>query len=195
MRISRTWSFVLCCSALAVLAAACSGTSRNGSPAVSTGLELNMIAETNRLAQEQFALGRYKRSMDIYAQAYDTHHHMGLRRGYAKLGEQIKAVADTSYQKKNYSEAGTTYRVMFESGITTRDFAHQLDFDDEYLSTQIAACSRALMEIGFLKYREDKLEEALTHWKQVIAFDVNNKEVKGAIERATIQLQNLNSLK
>ena len=192
MRIAHKGFSVLCCAALAVFAASCSIASRD---TATSGPEVNIVAETNRMAQEQFALGRFKKSLEIYARAYDTHHHKGLQRGYAKLGEQIRAAADAAYQRKNYSEAGSTYRILFESGITTRDFVHLLTFDDDYLGTQIAACSRSLTETGFLKYREDKLEEAIAHWKKVIAFDVNNKDVKSAIDRATIQLQNLNSLK
>jgi len=195
MRPFRKWLSVLSCAALTVLAAACSVPSRIAAPAVPAGPDLNIVADTNRLAQEQFALGRFKKSLDIYAHAYDTYHHKGLRRGYAKLGEQIRSAADTAYLRKNYSEAGSTYRILFETGITTRDFAHLLTFDDDYLGAKIAACSRSLTEIGFLKYREDKLEEAIARWKEVIAFDGNNKDVQNAIARATIQLQQLNSLK
>jgi tetratricopeptide (TPR) repeat protein len=195
MRTSGTWLSVLCCTALTALAAACSVPSRSAAPAVSAGPDLNIVAETSRLAQEQFALGRFKKSLEIYTQAYDTYHHKGLRRGYAKLGEQIRTAADEAYQRKNYSEAGSTYRILFENGLTTRDFANLLTFDDEYLGAQIAACSRSLTELGLLKYREDKLEEAIVYWKQAIAFDGNNKNVKNAIDRATIQLQQLNSLK
>jgi tetratricopeptide (TPR) repeat protein len=192
MRPVRTWLSVIVCAGLAMFMASCSVMSRSVAP---SGPEVNIVAETNRLAQEQFALGKFRKGLDIYAQAYDTYHHKGLRRGYAKLGDQIRTAADAAYQKKSYSEAGSTYRVLFESGITTRDFAPMLTFDDDYLGTQIAACSRSLTETGFLKYREDKLEEAIAAWKQVIAFDANNKDVKSALDRATIQLQHLNSLK
>jgi len=192
MRIAHKGFSVLCCAALAVFAASCSIASRD---TATSGPEVNIVAETNRMAQEQFALGRFKKSLDIYAHAYDTSHHKGLRQGYAKLGEQIRSTADAAYQRKNYSEAGSTYRLLFEAGITTRNFAHLLTFDDDYLGAKIAACSRSLTEIGFLKYREDKLEEAIARWKEVIAFDGNNKDVKNAINRATIQLQQLNSLK
>jgi tetratricopeptide (TPR) repeat protein len=192
MQTARTWYSVLCCAALAAFAASCSIAPRN---TATSGPEVNIVAETSRTAQEQFALGKFRKSLDIYAQAYDTYHHKGLQRGYAKLGEQIKNAADAAYQNKSYSEAGSTYRLLFESGITTRDLAYMLTFDDSYLGAKIAVCSRSLTEAGFLKYREDKLEEAIAQWKQVIAFDANNKDVKSAIDRATIQLQQLNSLK
>jgi len=192
MRTAGTWLSVLCCTAITVFAASCSVPSRSAAPA---GPERHIIAETSRLAKEQFALGRFKKSLEIYAQAYDKYHLKGLRRGYVKLSEQIRNMADAAYQRKDFAEAGNNYHILFENGVTTRDFAQSLTFDDAYLGTQIAACSRSLTEIGLMKYREEKLEDAITHWKQVLAFDANNKEVMDAINRATIQLQQLNAIK
>ena len=192
MRNAGTWFSVLCCSAISVFAVSCSVPSRNAAP---VGPEKQIVAETSRLAEEQFTLGRFKKSLEIYAQAYDKYHLKGLRRGYLRLSERIRNAADAAYQRKDFAEAGSNYHLLFENGVTTRDFAQSLTFDDAYLGAQIAACSRSLTEIGLMKYREEKLEEAITHWKQVIAFDANNKVVMDAIHRATIQLQQLNAIK
>jgi tetratricopeptide (TPR) repeat protein len=183
---------VMLCIALALPAASCSIHFRGaGQP----GRDSKLITETSKQAQEQAALGKYRRALEIYSNAYDKHHLRGLRQGYARMGEQIVLASDTAYQKKEFVEAGSAYRILFESGITTRDFASSLSFDDEYLSMQIKACSKALMEIGLLKYREEKLDEAISIWKKILAFDIDNKNVRSAIDTATVQLQQLKNLK
>jgi tetratricopeptide (TPR) repeat protein len=157
--------------------------------------EARIVTETSKQAQAQFALGRYKKAFEIYSAAYDKHHDADLRRGYAKLGEQTKAAADEWFQMGNFGEAGSAYRNLFESGITTRDFSQTLSFDDDYLIKKIKACSESLMELGLMRYREQKLEEAIAVWKKALAFDSNNRNVKNAIDTATVQLQQLKTLR
>jgi len=157
--------------------------------------EPGVVSETARQAQQQFALGRYDKALEIYSSAYDKHHDAELRRGYAKIGEQIRAAADASYRGGNFAEAGTAYENLFDSGITTRDFAQTLSFDDDYLTGKIKACSNQLLEIGLMKYREEKIEEALAVWKKALVFDADNRTIKNAIDTATAQLQQLKSLK
>jgi tetratricopeptide (TPR) repeat protein len=157
--------------------------------------ETQIIADTARQTQEQMALGNYKRALEIYSLAHDKHRLPGLKQDHARLGEQIRAASDTAYQKGNFAEAGSAYRILFESGITTRDFADSLSFDDDYLRRQIEACSKALMEIGLVKYREEKLEEAIAIWKKILLFDAHNKNVKKAIDIATVQLQRIQNIK
>jgi tetratricopeptide (TPR) repeat protein len=157
--------------------------------------EERFISETAKQAQAQFALGRFKRALELYSSVFDKHHHPGLRRGYARLGEQIRSAADTAYQRGQIAEAGIDYSILFESGITTRNFAETLSFDDDYLIRQIKACSKALMESGLMKYREEKLDEAIAIWKKALCFDPDNRNIKNAFDTATVQLQKLKQLK
>ena len=182
----------LCCIALAVMASACSLIPRG---AVPTGPDAKIISDTVRQTQEQVALGQYKKALETYANAYNRHHLRELRQRYARDGEQIRNTADAACQRKDYAEAGTVYRILFESGITTRDFAASLSFDDEYLNGQINVCSKALTEYGLMRYREEKLDEAISAWEKVLAFDPDNKAVMKAIDTAARQLQNLKSIK
>lgn len=160
-----------------------------------TAPEARLITETAKQAQAQFALGRYKRALEIYSNAFDKFHQPGLRRGYARMGEQIRSAADTAYQTGEVAEAGIDYGILFESGITTRDFAGTLSFDDDYLSRQIKACSKSLMESGLMKYREEKLDDAIAIWKKALFFDPDNRNVKNAFDTATAQLQQLKQIK
>ncbi len=176
---------------LAVSASSCSVHFLGGPSSRDTKL----ITETSRQAHEQAALGKYRNALDIYSSAYDRYHLRGMRQGYARMGEQVVLAADAAYQRKDFADAGSIYRALFESGITTRDFAQSLTFDDDYLNKQIKACSKSLMEIGLMKYREEKLDEAIAIWKKILAFDLDNKNVRSAIDTATVQLQQLKNLK
>jgi len=164
-------------------------------PAARDSRDNRMVNDTAKRAQEQIALGNYKQALEIYAHAYDRHHLAGHRQGFLRLGEQIRAVSDKAYQDARYAEAGVTARNLFESGITTRDFADKLSFDDDFLTARISACSRSLMELGLMRYREEKLDEAIAIWRRALDFDTGNKTVRQAIDTATAQLQQLKHIK
>jgi len=189
MRSFRSLHFAVCLEALAV--ASCSLHSK-GPGAAS---ESRLIAETAKQAQALVALGRFKHAIELYSNAFDKYHSRELRRSYVKLGERIKMSADTAYQSGEIGEAGVDYSILLESGITKRGFAGTLSFDDDYLNRQIKACSRALMESGLLKYRNEKLDEAIAIWKKALFFDPDNRTIKSAFETATVQLQQLKQIK
>ena len=153
------------------------------------------IEDTARQAQAEIAGGDYKRAFELYSSAYEINHTPELRDKYTATGEQIRKTADLAYQRRDFAEAGTIYSTLIESGITKRDFAGSLSFDQEYLNGQMHACSKTLLEAGMTTYRDGKLEDAISIWKKAQAFDHDNKEIKGAIETATTQLQNLKTIK
>ena len=182
----------LLCAGLVLLVSSCSLIQRVTEPAAH---EKTVIDDTSKKAQAHIALGEYAKALELYSSTYDKFHYPEMRGGYVRTGEQTRNAADTAYQKRDFAEAGKIYTILFESGITTRDFARSLSFDDDYLSGQIGLCSKALLETGLTKYREGKLEDAISVWKKALAFDQDNKEIKSAIDTATTQLQNLKNIK
>lgn len=191
MRSLRSPLSAFCLVALALLAS-CSVHSKGPVP---NGQETRLAAETAKQAQEQFARGKFKRALELYSDAFDKYHYPGLRRSYARLGEQIRNAADAAYRHGDFAEAGSDYGVLFESGITTRDFAGSLSFDDDYLSRQIKSCSKALLENGLMKYRAEKFDDAIAIWERILQFDPDNKNAQSAYDTATTQLQKLKHIK
>jgi tetratricopeptide (TPR) repeat protein len=153
------------------------------------------IDDTVRQAQAEIAGGEYKRALELYSSAYEKNHTPEMRDKYTATGEQIRKTADLAYQRRDFAEAGNIYNTLIESGITKRDFASSLSFDQDYLNGQMHACSKTLLEAGMTTYRDGKLEDAISIWKKAQVFDHDNKEIKGAIETATTQLQNLKNIK
>ncbi len=191
MRASNAYPSAALLVAFVVLLSSCSFLSRGGLGE----REAKVASETAKQAQEQFALGKYQKALETYSSAYDKYHDADLRRGYIRLGEQTKAAADAWFRAENFGEAGNAYRNLFESGITTRDFSQTLSFDDDDLIRKIKACSESLMEIGLMRYREQKLDEAIAVWKKALTFDADNKNIRNAIDTATVQLQQLKTLR
>ena len=214
MRNVTPLSLMLLCTCFVVFAPSCSSSRRAMGPVIpeqkvindkagqeqkviddKAGQEHKYIDDPTKQAQASIALGEYKKALDLYSNAYDRYHYPELRSSYARTAEQVRNLADIAYQKKDFSEAGSIYNTLFESGITTRDFAQSLSFNDDYLNGQIILCSKALLENGLMKYREEKLDEAIVIWKKALVFDPENTGVKNAIETATQQLHKLKTLK
>jgi tetratricopeptide (TPR) repeat protein len=191
MRESGFFQGLVLLAAVLMLLSSCSHPPRETSEERGTRID----GETAKQAQQQFALGKYDRALELFSAAYDTYHDDALRRGYVSMGEQIRSAADASYRERDFAGAGNAYGILVESGITARDFAQMLSFDGGYLSGRIIACSKALMEMGMIKYREEKIEEAISIWKKALIFDKDNRNINNAIDTATVQLQQFKTLK
>ena len=147
---------------------------------------------TIRQAEGFLKAGEYKKALDAYASVYDKHPE--LRDKFISTGDKVRNIADAAFQEKKYPEAGLIYHMLLKSGITARDFAASLSFNPAYLNGRIEACSEALTEMGLVKYREEKLEEAIATWEKILPFYPDNKGVMKAVATATRQLNKLNKL-
>jgi len=194
MHKATSLTFMALCACLIVFAPSCSFIRRVTAPALQEH-KVKVIDDTAKQAQASIAQGEYTKALELYSNAYDKYHYPEMSSSYARTGERIRNAADTAYQKKDFAEAGSIYNTLFESGITTRDFAQSLSFDDDYLDGRIKACSKALLEAGLTTYREGKMEDAIAVWKKALVFDHDNKEIKNMIETASTQVQNLKNIK
>lgn len=192
MNSKRPLTSLLLCAVLIAFAPSCSFLYRITAP---DGHEKKLIEDATRQAQAHLAVNEHQKALELYAAHYDKYHYSAMRAPYAGTAEQIRNAADAAYQKKDFADAGNIYQALYDSRVTTRDFAPSLSFDDEYLNRQMKACAKGLLEAGLTKYREGKLEDAISVWKKALAFDQDNKDIKGAIDTATTQLQNLKNIK
>lgn len=160
------------------------------------GAEPRFVDTTIKQAQTHLASGDYRKALEVYADAYRHYpRNAALRAGYIRAGEQIRIIGETAFQRKDFVEAGSACVILLKSSILEKDFAEELSFGRERLNQQIQACSKGLLEAGLVQYRDGNLDEAISTWRKVAAFDPDNKEVKNAIEKAAIQLQNLKNMK
>jgi tetratricopeptide (TPR) repeat protein len=182
MRIDRTTLLLVLCFSLTALLSSCA--SLQSRP--------RAIEETVKQAQSQVALGEYKKALALYAAADERYgRDAALQHHYARTGDRIRSAADTAFQQGVFSQAGGIYRILLESGITGKEFQEPLSFDTAYLRSRIGSCSKALMELGLVKYREDDLDEAFSIWSRVLAFDPGNRAVTKALQTTGKQRQRL----
>jgi tetratricopeptide (TPR) repeat protein len=147
-------------------------------------------------AKAHLSSGNYKKALDIYAAACDDHpDDDDLLARYTGALESVKAEADKAYENHDYAKAGELYTMLEKSGFEKKHRRSKLSFDNQYLALRIEACSKMLIELGIMKYREGDLQQAIAIWKNVLVFKPSEQEAKTAIDRATAQLQNLKQIK
>ncbi len=152
------------------------------------------ISTTLVQAHELLDQGDYKKVLELYSRAYQKCHDPGLIEGYRADGERIREAADRAYDRKNFGGAGTIYRELLSSAIAT-DIPGLLTFDKGYILKQISGCTNALAENGLMKYREEKLDEAIGIWGKILAFDPGNQAIAKAVQTAIKQRQQLKNIK
>ena len=147
-------------------------------------------------AKAHMSSGNYKKALDIYAAAYEGHREdEDLLDTYTDALESIKAEADKAYESQDYATAGELYNTLLKSGIEDRQLQEEISFDDDYLAARIGACSKRLMELGIMEYREGDLQQAIAIWKKILVFKPSDREAKTSIDRATAQMRNLEKIK
>jgi tetratricopeptide (TPR) repeat protein len=146
-------------------------------------------------AKAYLSSGDYKKALDIYAVAIDRHPgNEDLLDAYTGALESIKEKADRAYGAQDYAKAGELYHTLLKSDFGKRPLQRTLSFDADYLAMRIGSCSKMLMELGIMKYRAGDLEQAIAIWKKILVFNPSDGEAKTAIDRATVQLQNLKQM-
>lgn len=151
------------------------------------------IEGTISQAEQYISEGEYKKALDVYAAAYALYRSSELRKKYLEAGNHIGNAADHAFQKNEFVKGGSIYSLLIESRIAEQDFSRSLLFNADYLRRQKKACSRTLTEMGLMKYREEKLDEAISIWEKVLAFDRDHSVIK-AVDTAGRQLRNLKNL-
>ncbi|HMK77377.1 MAG TPA: hypothetical protein VK568_14510 [Thermodesulfobacteriota bacterium] len=63
------------------------------------------------------------------------------------------------------------------------------------MTAKVRTCVKNLFESGLEQYRSGNLDEAISIWKGILAFDPGNEEVKRVVDRASLQLKNLQKTK
>ena len=68
-------------------------------------------------------------------------------------------------------------------------------FDRDGLTAKIRTCKKNLFENGLEQYRSGNLDQAISIWKGILTFDPGDQEIKGVVDKATLQLENLQKIK
>ncbi len=162
---------------------------------------LEKRAKTSRcfLAEGQVSsyvkAGEFHKAVDLCKEIFQKYpREPGARSGYVQLLETIKSTGDRAFERNDFETAGSVYELLLKhvSSITRLNGSSALDRED--LTAKIKTCAKNLFENGLQQYRTGNLDQAISIWKGILAFDSGNEEVKRAVDMATLQLKNLQKI-
>ena len=115
-------------------------------------------------------------------------HDQALNGDYIKGLEELRTSADHASEHGNVAQAGKIYNVLLKN---LHDFPKQLSFNRDYLNTKLTYCKTMLSRKGFEAYRKGNLNNAIGYWRDYLAIDPNNPDIKKAVQTASAQRRNL----
>ena len=154
------------------------------------------VERTITQSKQDFNIGNYSRAIDVYKLSFAKYpENQKLLSNYLKTLENIKRVADRAFEKKDYNLAGQTYYTLLKNYSNFKNFAELLSFNSEFLNARVTECRTCVSRKGLEQYRKRNFREAISIWKNLLAFDPNNIYIRNAIDTATIQLKTLEGKK
>jgi len=143
-------------------------------------------------AQEYLRAQEYQKALEIYQSAWNQNHDdTRLGNDYIQGIEYVRKNADRAYEKQDFPSAGYLYHILLQYFPDNRTLVRSLSFSKDVLNLNMKNCSKHLTMRGLEEYRKGNLKTAITTWKSILLFDVDNAEVKKAIQTASTQLRNL----
>jgi tetratricopeptide (TPR) repeat protein len=161
-----------------------------------TRLKMSRMLPAEKQARSCLKNGDVQKGIDIYRgliQQYpwDT----TVRNGYVSLLESIKGQADLDFKRKNFAQAGRTYRILLKNYSSLSHLNRFFSYNAGLLDTGIETCRKILFEDALEQYRSGNLSQAISIWKNILTFDPENLEVKKAMDKAILQTRNLEKIK
>jgi tetratricopeptide (TPR) repeat protein len=163
---------------------------------VVTRLKMSQTISAEKQARFCLRNGDVQKGIDIYRgliQQYpwDT----TVRNGYVSLLESIKGQADLDFKRKDFAQAGRTYRILLKNYSSLSHLNRFLSYNVGLLDAGIETCRKILFDDGLQHYRSGNLSQAISIWKNILTFDPESLEVKKATDMATLQSGNLKKIK
>ncbi len=146
--------------------------------------------------EEQVSLhlkaGEFRKAVDLCKEMYHKYPQDDIvRAGYVRTIESIKTSGDRAFTERDFALAGCVYEVVLRSISSMNHLNGSFSFSREGLAARIRNCRKILFENGLEQYRSGNLNQAISLWKSILAFDPENREIKRAVDMATLQYSNL----
>ena len=127
--------------------------------------------------------GKFQRAIDICKEIYQKYpQDPTVRNGYIKTLESIKSGGDGAFEKSDFALAGYVYEILLKNVSSVDRLNGSFSFNREDLTTRIRDCKKILFENGLEQYRSGDLNQAISLWKSILAFDPENQEIKKAVD-------------
>jgi len=163
-------------------------------------LEKRIVTSRCLFAEEQVSLhlrtGEFRKAIDLSREMYYKYpQDPRVRTSYIRTLESIKISGDRAFEGSDFALAGSVYEIVLSNVSSVGRLNDSLSFNREVLTAKIGNCKKILFENGLEQYRSGNLNQAISLWKSILAFDPENREIKRAVEMATFQFGNLQKAK
>jgi len=140
--------------------------------------------------------GEFQKAIDVYNEIYRKYPQDSRARSrYVKTLESIKSRADRAFERSDFAPAGCIYSILLNNLSSVTALSQSFSFDRRVLTTKMRSCKKILFASGLEQYRSGNLNQAISIWKSILAFDPENQEIRRAVEMATLQSRNLEKAK
>jgi len=140
--------------------------------------------------------GEFQRAIDMCKEIHQKYpRDLTIRRDYVRTLESIKSSGDRAFDRGDFALAGSVYEILLKHVSSVTHLNGSSPFNRETLTARIKTCKKNLFENGLEQYRSGNLDQAISIWKGILAFDPGNQEIKRVVDMATLQLQNLQKIK
>jgi tetratricopeptide (TPR) repeat protein len=140
--------------------------------------------------------GEFQRAIDICKDLYQKYpRDLSVRSRYIRALESIKNNGDRAFERGDFALAGRVYEILLKHVSSATHLNGSCFFDTGGLTAKVTACKKKLFENGLEQYRSGNLDQAISTWKGILAFDPGNQEIKRVVDIATHQLKNLQKAK
>ena len=140
--------------------------------------------------------GKFQKAIDIYKEIYQKYpKDPSIQSGYIKTLESIKISGDRAFERSDFALAGCAYEIVLKHVSSLTRLNGSPSFDREGLTARIKSSKKLIFDNGLEQYRSGNLDQAISIWKSILAFDPENQEIKKVVDMATLQLRNLQKAK
>jgi tetratricopeptide (TPR) repeat protein len=140
--------------------------------------------------------GKFQRAIDICKEIYPKYpQDPTVRSVYIKTLESIKSSGDRAFERSDFALAGCVYEILLKNFSSVSHLNGSFSFNRDGLTEKIRNCKKILFENGLEQYRSGNLNQAISLWKSILAFDPENQEIKKAVDIAILQSKNLEKAK
>ncbi len=159
-------------------------------------IEISRCLFTEEQVSFHLRTGEFRKAIDLCKEMYYKYpQDPRVRSDYIKTLESIKGSGDRAFEGSDFALAGSVYEIVLRNVSSMRRLNGSLSFSRESLTAKIEDCKKFLFENGLEQYRSGNLNQAISLWKSILAFDPENREIKRAVEMATFQFSNLQKAK
>jgi len=149
-----------------------------------------------KLAVSYLEVGDFQNTIDIYKEIYQKYpQDPKVRSDYIKILESIKDRADRAFERSDFALAGCVYQILLNNFPSVNHLSQSFSFNREALTAKIKSLTKFLFENGLEQYRSGNLNQAISTWESILAFDPENQEIKKAVDIAILQSKNLKKVK